>query len=115
MNNKTLIYKPTLEYHHANRKSKNKNETISLKDWIKEILTNCFLFLLGICIFVLTIGIAYNTYLLIKIKVEKISLIKENQALKKEYQFLTSREVILKKAKTLGLYPPKKKDFLRLE
>jgi len=115
MNNKTLIYKPTLEYHHANRKSKNKDETISLKDLVKEILTNCVLFLLGICIFVLTVGIAYNTYLIIKIKAEKVSLIKENQALKKEYQFLTSREVVLKKAKTLGLYPPKKKDFLRLE
>lgn len=115
MNNKTLIYRPTIEYHQTNNRTKNKNEAISFKDWLKDFLTNCFILLLTILIFVFSIAVAYNTYLLIKFKVEKFSLIKENRALKKEYQYLTSREVVLKKAKVLGLHPPQEKDFLRFE
>jgi len=115
MNNKPLIYKPSIDYHYTNKGTKNKEESISLKDWIKEVLINWFIFLLGIIIFVLSVAIAYNAYLLIKFKLEKTSLINENRALKKEYQYLTSKEVVLKKAKALGLRPPQENDFLRFE
>ncbi|PMP66964.1 MAG: hypothetical protein C0190_04405 [Thermodesulfobacterium geofontis] len=115
MNNKATIYRPTVEYTHTNKKSKNKEEAISIKDWIKEFIVDSFLFFLGILIFVFSVATAYNTYLLIKLKVEKKSLLHENQSLKKEYQYLTSKEVVLEKAKVLGLYPPQKEDLLRLE
>jgi cell division protein FtsB len=115
MNNKTMIYRPTIEYNYKNKRDKSKEEAISFKNRIKEFITDSFIFFLGILVFVLSVAIAYNTYLLIKLKVEKVSLLKENQALKKEYQFLTSRDVVLRKAKTLGFYPPQKEDILRLE
>jgi cell division protein FtsL len=115
MNNKAMIYRPTIEYNYKNKKDRNKEEAISLKEWIKEFVTDIVIFFLGILVFVLSVAIAYNTYLLIKLKVEKVSLLKENQALKREYQFLTSRDVVLRKAKILGLYPPQKEDILRLE
>uniref|UniRef100_A0A7V5XFX8 Cell division protein FtsL n=1 Tax=Thermodesulfobacterium geofontis TaxID=1295609 RepID=A0A7V5XFX8_9BACT len=115
MNNKTIIYRPTIEYNYKNKKDKSKDEAISFKDWIKEFITDSFIFFLGILIFVLSVAIAYNTYLLIKLKVEKVSLLKENQILKKEHQFLTSKKVVLEKAKTLGLSPPQKEDMFRLE
>jgi cell division protein FtsB len=115
MNNKAMIYRPTIEYNYRNKKDKNKEETISFKEWVKEFITDSVIFLFGILVFVLSVAIAYNTYLLIKLKVEKVSLLKENQALKREYQFLTSREVVLEKAKTLGFYLPQKEDILGLE
>jgi cell division protein FtsL len=115
MNNKTLIYRPTIEHYRTNGRTKNKKEVISLKDWLKDFFINTLIFFLGITIFVLSVAIAYHTYLLIKLKVERFSLLKENKTLKQEYQLLTSKEVVLRKAKILGLYPPEEKDFLRLE
>lgn len=115
MKNKAIIYGPTVEYNHTNKKAKSKEEAISIKDWIREFIIDGLLFSLGILIFVFSVAIAYNTYLLIKLKVEKISLLHENQSLKKEYQYLTSKGVVLEKAKILGLYPPQKEDLLRLE
>ncbi len=110
-----MIYRPIIEYNYKNKKDKSKDEAVSFKDWIKEIIIDSFIFFFGILIFVLSVAIAYNTYLLIKLKVEKVSLLKENQILKKEYQFLTSKRVVLEKAKTLGFYPPQNEDMIRLE
>lgn len=101
------------QYHTYTSKTKSE-EVISLKELIKNFLINSFIFLLGILIFTFTVGIAYNTYLLIKLKTEKNSLITENKTLKKEYQFLTSQEMVLKKARTLGLYPPQEQDIIKL-
>ncbi len=115
MNNKTLIYKPSVDYYHTSRKTNTKSETVSLKERVKIFLENLLILLLGISIFVLSVGIAYNTYILAKLKVKKLSLLKENKALRKEYQYLTSREVVLKKAKKLNLYPPQKGDLIKLK
>ncbi len=115
MNNKTLIYKPTISYQNTGKRTTSKSKSLSLKDWIKEVLMNFVIVLMGIVFFVLTTAIAYNTYLLVKVRAEKLSLLKENKALKAKYQLLTSREIILKKAKALGLHPPQKKDILRIK
>ena len=115
MNNKTLIYKPNIGYYHNSKKNNAKSETVSLKERVKIFLENLLILLLGISIFVLSVGIAYNTYILAKLKVKKLSLLNENQALRKEYQYLTSKEVVLEKAKKLNLYPPKKENFIKLK
>ncbi len=101
-----------IEYPTYTNKAKSE-EVISLKTLIKNFLINSLILLLGIFIFIFTVGIAYNTYLLIRLKAEKDLLIKENETLKKEYQFLTSKEMLLKKARTLGLYPPQEEDFIK--
>lgn len=100
-----------IEYHTYTPKAKSE-EVISLKELIKNFLINSLIFLLGILTFVFTVGIAYNTYLLIKLKAEKNSLITENETLKREYHSLTSQEMVFKKARILGLYPPQEQDLI---
>lgn len=113
--NKTLVYKPGFQANLGRRSShKAKEEKTSFKERVKEILLNFSLILGGVLLFVLSVAIGYKSYILINLKVEKYNLIKKNQELKIRYQTLTSREVVLEKAKKLGLYPPQREDNIYL-
>lgn len=112
---KTLVYKPGLQTDLGKRpKSKPKEEKISFKERIKEFVLNTCLVLSGVLFFVISVSLGYKTYILLNLKVEKHHLIKKNQELKARYQALTSREVVLEKAKKIGLVPPQKEDYIYL-
>lgn len=113
--NKTLVYKPGLQAN-LRRKSSHraKEEKTSFKEKVKEIILNFSLILCGVLLFVISVAIGYKSYILISLKVEKHNLIRKNQELKTRYQTLTSREVVLEKAKKLGLYPPHREDNIYL-
>jgi Tfp pilus assembly protein PilO len=118
--NKALIYKPgvhtdSLSRKEVKAKKKKKVEKVSLKEVIKEFLINGVLLFLGILTFVFTVGICYKIFILTKLKIENHRLAQENKELKRQYQLLTSRDVVLTKAKKLGLRPPEKNDYLGLE
>lgn len=112
MGNRATIYKPSIDYHYTNKK--NYKKTMSLSEKIKTSIENLFFLILAILFFVLNVGLAYNIYNLTKLKIKKISLLKENETLKKEYQYLTSKEFVLEKAKKLNLRPPRREDLIEL-
>ncbi len=112
MINKALHYKPDIAY--STQKSVRKKKT-TLKEKLKEFLVNlCFLFLILLNI-VAAIGVAYKSYIYFSLKKEFHKLKKENEILVKKYQYITSKDVVLKKAKKLGLRPPEKGDYIELK
>ncbi|WP_038055406.1 hypothetical protein [Thermodesulfobacterium hydrogeniphilum] len=113
--NKALHYKPDLEYNNIKSKSKKKKEKVSFKELLKEFFLNVALLFFAILTVIFTAGIAYKSYILFKLKKEVYKLTQENQKLVKKYQYLTSRDIVLEKAKKLGLRPPQNRDYLRLE
>ncbi len=115
---KYMIYKPSTLYTY----SKTEKETISektspflLKEFLKEILIK--ILVLGL-IFLNLISLAaagYKGYVFFRYKVERKALEEENKQLNEEYKKLTSQDVLLEKAKSLGLRPPQEEDYLRIE
>jgi len=92
-----------------------KAESISLKERFSSALEGFLLLFLSVLFFLITFGIAYKGYLYIKIKKEKARVLAEKMVLEEELNRLTSREVLLEKARKLGLREPKKEEVIYLK
>ncbi|QER41659.1 hypothetical protein F1847_02450 [Thermodesulfobacterium sp. TA1] len=117
MANRTLVYRPHLDSK-SNKTStdqKKNTEKVCLKDWIKQWVFNVSLILTVVLLFVMSVATAYKTYVWIRLKVEKHQLLSKNKELKSQFYSLTSREVVLEKAKKLGLRPPQEGDYISLK
>lgn len=113
MAGKVYTLKPNLGYNRAlNKKSE---ETLTLREKLAEYLEKALLIFLSVIFLVLTVGVAYKTLVYFKIKRESQKLILEKQVLEGELKKLTSREVILEKAKVLGLRKPERGDIITLK
>lgn len=91
-----------------------KEESITLKERFSLALEGFLILILSVLFLLVTIGIAYKSYLYIKIKKEKARVIAEKMVLEEELNRLTSREVLLEKARKLGLREPKKEEVIYL-
>lgn len=116
---KSIIYKPSVNYSYSQvEKTFSESSSslkFSLKQYLKEIVIKILIFLLIFLNFSFFIAVSYKGYMLFRFKIEKRALEKENKGLKEEYKKLTSQEVLLEKAKSLGLRVPQKEDYLRVE
>lgn len=114
MAGKVYTLRPDVSYRKINTQ-KREEEKLSFKERIVETF-EVFLLLLLFSLFVAgTVGVAYKSFLYFKIKREKNTLLTERTLLEEELKRLTSQEVILSKARTLGLRPPQKEDYLYLK
>ncbi|MCS7150338.1 MAG: hypothetical protein RMI93_06330 [Caldimicrobium sp.] len=113
MSGKVFTVRPTVNYSYQVKKDR-ETEKVSLKDKIFEWGENLLLTVLAVVFLVLSVAVAYETLVYFKIKFEKRALGLEKVQLEKELNRLTSREVILEKAKTLGLRAPQEQDYIRL-
>ncbi|WP_022855687.1 hypothetical protein [Thermodesulfobacterium thermophilum] len=114
--NKTLVYKPHLD-RRVNQVSSSQKKNVAkfcFKEWIKQLTFNTALILTTVLLFVMSVATAYKTYVWIKLKVEKHQLLSKNKELKNQFYSLTSREIVLEKAKKLGLRPPQNGDYIFL-
>lgn len=114
---KSIIYKPSggPNYSFTEREVSSEASIFSLKEFLKECLVKSLIFVLIFLNFLSWIAFSYQGYLFIKYKLERKTLEKENTALREEYKKLTSQEVVLEKAKSLGLRAPQKEDYWKLE
>lgn len=113
MNGKVYTVKPGIDYKTSIRRER-AEEKSSLKDKAVDLLETALLLLL-LCVFlVLTVAVAYKSIIYFKLKMEKRALSLERAQLDKELNQLTSREVLLEKARALGLRPPQDKEQIRL-
>jgi len=94
--------------------TKTKDESINLREQFSSALEGFLILILSILFLLVTIGIAYKSYLYIKIKKEKARVLAEKMVLEDELNRLTSREVLLEKARKLGLREPKKEEVIYL-
>jgi cell division protein FtsL len=108
MANRTLIYNT---YSHSATKSRLKKR-VSLKELLRELGEKLLIALLLIGTFLSACGVFYRGYQWFRLRTIKQELLAENKQLKAQYLRLTARDVVLRKAKKLGLRPPEKKDFL---
>lgn len=115
MAGKVYTLKPDLSYSSTLKKNQNKEEEVPLREKLLESLEKAFLFLVSILFLVLSIGVAYKTLVYFKIKSESKRLLLEKQVMEEELKKLTSREVVLEKAKVLGLRKPEAGDFIKLK
>lgn len=113
MAGKIYTLKPSLDYNYPIKGDKS-IEKISLKERFLEWLGDFLLILLVVLLLILTVGIAYKSMVYFKIKLEKRTLNAERVQLERELSRLTSREVVLEKAKALGLREPQEYDIIRL-
>ncbi len=113
MSGKVYTFKPDLAYRKSLYKEKEKEE-ISIKERLLEAIETLLLFILLILCLVLSVVVAYKSLIYIKIKSEKRTLLLEKKQLQEQLSQLTSREVVLEKAKKLGLRLPTEKDSINL-
>lgn len=114
MNGKVYTLKPDVAYKRQVYKEKTTQE-ISFKERFLESVETFILFLLISLFLVLSVGVAYKSLLYIKVKNEKRVLLLEKNQLQEQLNRLTSREVVLEKAKKLGLRPPAEIDYINLK
>ncbi|MCX8041623.1 MAG: hypothetical protein N3A56_03925 [Thermodesulfobacteriaceae bacterium] len=114
---KSIIYKPSIgpNYSSMERDFSSESSISSLKEFLKECLLKSLIFILIFLNLLSWIAFGYQGYLFIKYKIERKTLERENKALREEYKKLTSQEVLLEKAKNLGLRAPQKEDYWKLE
>ncbi|BAU23185.1 hypothetical protein THC_0794 [Caldimicrobium thiodismutans] len=115
MAGKVYTLKPDLSYSSPLKKNQKKEEEIPLRERLIETLEKVLLFFISILFLVLSIGVAYKTLVYFKIKSESRKLLLEKQVMEEELKRLTSREVILEKAKVLGLRKPEAGDIIKLK
>lgn len=113
MSGKVYTLKPDIAYKKG--VSEKTSQETSLKDKIIEGLENFLLILLVILFLVLSVGIAYKSLVYIKIRSERNTLLLEKKGLQEQLKNLTSREVLLEKAKKLGLRLPTERDYIYLK
>jgi len=110
MANKILPYKSSISISYSNKRK----FIAHLKEYIVEFIENLLILILSLLILCLTGITGYKSYKFYKIKTLKSALSEENKILKQKYRYLTSREILWKKAKKLGLRPPTYSDYLKL-
>lgn len=114
MNGKVYTVKPGVSYRASTRREKTE-ERVSLKERVLDFLeTGLMILLLSVFLF-LSVAVAYKSLVYFKIKMDRRALSSEKVQLEKELSQLTSREVLVEKAKALGLRPPQEKDEIRLK
>lgn len=118
MQGKVYTIKPDISYKKqmSNAVSKERVEKEgSLKERIIDKLESLMLLILSVVFLAISVGVAYKSLILIKIKSEKRKHLLEQAQLQEQLKGLTSREVVLEKAKKLGLKPPSEKDYIILK
>jgi len=86
---------------------------IDIRAILFSLVDKFIILILMIGIVLCGIGVAYKAYYLARLKTIKQELIKENEMLNSKYNQLLKRNILLNKAKKLGLYPPTKKDIIK--
>lgn len=114
MAGKVYTFKPDVNYQRVNAKG-GIEEKPSLKERVLDAFEVFLLIVLFSVFIVATAGVAYKSFIYFKIKKEKRALISEKVILEEQLNRLTSREIILDKAKKLGLRPPKEEDYIYLK
>jgi len=115
MAGKVYTLKPTINYPAPQANKKRAEEKVSLKERVVETFETFLLVLLFSIFMVATMGVAYKSFIYFKIKREKSLLLTESSLLEEELKKLTAREVVLEKARELGLRPPTEKDYIHLK
>ncbi|MFN4196872.1 MAG: hypothetical protein ACK4FM_02560 [Caldimicrobium sp.] len=118
MQGKVYTIKPDIIYKKQVSKAVSKERVeneVSLKERIIDRLESVLLLILSVIFLVASVGVAYKSLILIKIKSEKRKHLLEQAQLQEQLKVLTSREVVLEKAKKLGLKPPSEKDYIILK
>lgn len=114
MAGKIYTLRPYVSYQKENSKVK-AEEKGSFKERIFETLET-FLIAILFSFFVLASGVViYKGFIYLKIEREKKALLAEKIVLEERLKILTSRELVLDKAKKLGLRPPQEGDYIYLK
>jgi cell division protein FtsL len=111
MMEKATVYKPAVEYTAGTYE---KIRSRSFKEAFVNFMEKAFTLGLATGILILSTGIAYKSYVFLKLRSQKEILLKENAMLQQKFEKMTSLETAIKKAKELGLKFPEKKDFIYL-
>lgn len=113
MNGKVYTVRPGMGYR-TSVKRERVEERVSYRERMLDFLETSLIVLLLAILLVLTTLVAYKSLIYFKMKMDKRALSLERAQLEKELSQLTSREVLMEKAKALGLRPPQDKDQIRL-
>ncbi len=114
MAGKVYTLKPNVDYRKVSEKGR-AEEKVSLREKVLESLETLLLVIL-LSVFITVLGgLSYKGFVYFKIKREKASLLAEKNVLEERLKNLTSREIVLEKAKKLGLRPPQERDYIYLK
>ncbi len=108
MPQKTLIYGTYTPSYRRSRVKKRIEIKQILKNFIEKLIIGILLLGTLFC----AGGVFYRGYQWFRLRTIKQELLAENKDLLIKYNALTERNVVLRKAKKLGLRPPQKKDFI---
>lgn len=114
MQGKVYTVKPGVTYNAQVRRER-EVEKVPFKERLMDMVETSLLIFLSIVFLVSTVAVAYKSLVYFKMKFDKRALAIEKSQLEQELKRLTSREVVLEKAKQLGLRPPQESDFIRLK
>ncbi|MGC8871396.1 MAG: hypothetical protein ACP5KO_00165 [Caldimicrobium sp.] len=114
MAGKVHTLKPDVNYQRISPRKKAEEE-VSLKERIREAFESLLLIILFSILIVATAGVAYKSFIYFKVKREKNHRLAEKMVLEEQLNKLTSREILLDKARKLGLRPPKEEDYIYLK
>ncbi|MEZ0344078.1 MAG: hypothetical protein ABWJ99_04680 [Caldimicrobium sp.] len=114
MAGKVYTLRPDVRYQKVSGKSK-AEEKVSFREKMLETLETFLLVILFSLFLVASGGVIYKSFIYFKIKKEKEALLAEKTVLEERLKNLTSREIVLDKARKLGLRPPQEGDYIYLK
>ncbi len=115
MSGKVYTLKPDVAYKPTTTHKEKAKEEVSLKEKLKERFEAFLLLLMIVLLLVSSVGVAYKSMLYFELKNEKRKLLFERAQLEELLNRLTSREILLEKAKKLGLRQATDRDTITLK